>query len=73
VSERERSLRQQLATEHRRRNRAPERIVDLRRQLAEQQIRDHITRILAAAPPLTVDQRRELAALVLEGAAGEAA
>lgn len=67
VSQRERSLRARLATEYRRRERAPERIVDLRRQLAAQQIRDHITRILAAAPPLTISQRRELADVVLGG------
>jgi len=67
MSEREISLRQQLATEHRRRARNPERILDLRRHLAAQQIRDHITRILGTAPPLTLEQRRELAALVLEG------
>jgi hypothetical protein len=72
LSQRELSLRQQLATEYRRRQRSPERILELRRRLAAQQIRDQITRILAAAPPLTADQRRELAALVLEGARDEA-
>jgi hypothetical protein len=64
----EHSLRGQLAAQYNRRERDPERILDLRRQLAAQQIRDHITRILGAAPPLTIDQRHELAALVLEGA-----
>jgi len=69
----EHSLRGQLAAAYHRRERDPERILDLRRQLAAQQIRDHITRILEAAPPLTVDQRRELAALVLEGTGDAAA
>jgi hypothetical protein len=63
----EHSLRGQLAAAYHRRERDPERILDLRRQLAAQQIRDHITRILGTAPQLTIEQRRELAALVLEG------
>ena len=69
----EHSLRGQLAAAYHRRERDPERILDLRRQLAAQQIRDHITRILEAAPPLTVDQRQELATLVLQGGASVAA
>jgi hypothetical protein len=63
----EHRLRGQLAAAHRHEP-DPERILDLRRRLAAQQLRDHITRILAAAPSLTVDQRRELAGLLLEGA-----
>ena len=69
----EHSLRGQLAAEHHRREPNPERILDLRRQLAAQQIRDHITRIFEAAPPLTVDQRQELATLVLQGGASAVA
>lgn len=63
----ERTLRARLATEYRRRDRDPERIAAARRDLAAQQIRDHITRITASAPPLTPDQRQTLAALLLEG------
>ncbi|HEY3879034.1 MAG TPA: hypothetical protein VGM12_10595 [Trebonia sp.] len=73
MSQRERSLRARLATEYRRRDRDPDAIVAVRRELAAQQIRDHITRITTAAPPLTDGQRQELAALVLEGAASAAA
>jgi hypothetical protein len=63
----ERALRARLATEYRRRDRDPERIAAARRDLAAQQIRDHITRITASAPPLTADQCQDLAALLLEG------
>lgn len=63
----EHSLRARLAYEHRRRTPDRELILDLRRQLARQQIEDHIRRITSAAPPLTPDQRRELADLVLAG------
>lgn len=63
----EHSLRGQLAAEHHRREPDLERILDLRRQLAAQQIYDHVTRIYKSAPPLTLDQRRRLAALVLGG------
>jgi hypothetical protein len=64
MSPRERSLRARVATEYRRSTRNPERITELRRELAAQQIEDHIRRITASAPPLTLDQRRELAALL---------
>lgn len=69
----EHSLRGQLAAAYHRRDRDPERILDLRRQLAAQQIHDHVTRILTAAPPLTDEQRRELAALLLQRPDDEAA
>jgi hypothetical protein len=65
MSPRERSLRARVATEYRRRTRDPERIEELRRELAAQQIEDHIQRITASAPPLTPGQRQRLAALVL--------
>lgn len=63
----ERALRAKLATEYRRRDRDPDRIAAARRDLAAQQIHDHITRILGAAPPLTADQRLELASLLVGG------
>lgn len=66
---REHVLRANLASEHRRRELDPERILDLRRELAAQQIRDHVVRITSAAPPLTGTQRQELADLVLAGGA----
>lgn len=65
MSSSERTLRAKLATEYRRRDRDPERIAAARRDLAAQQIRDHITRITSASPPLTAAQRKELAALLL--------
>ena len=64
----EHALRARLASEYRRRTRDPERIIDLRRQLAAVQVEGHITRILSAAPPLTAGQRQHLASLVLGGA-----
>jgi hypothetical protein len=71
---REHSLRGQIAAEYRRRDRDLERIDELRRDLAAQQIADHVTRITASAPPLTLGQRRELAALLLgQGGASVAA
>ena len=69
MSAREHALRARLAGEHRRREPDPERIAELRRELAAQQIRDHITRITASAPPLTAAQRRELASLLAGGGA----
>jgi hypothetical protein len=67
MSQREHQLRAQLATEYRRRDRDPERIDDVRRELAAQQIRDHVTRILETAPPLTDAQRGDLACLLTVG------
>lgn len=61
-----------VATEHRRRNPDPERIATARRELAAQQVRDAITRILSGAPPLLPEQRAELAALVLGEVAADA-
>jgi hypothetical protein len=73
MASREHSLRAQLASEHRKRDRDPERITTLRRELAAEQIAGHVRRILGGAPPLTDDQRQELATLVLQGGAGAAA
>lgn len=67
MSQREKSLRAKMATEYRRKNPDAERITAARRELAAQQIRDYITRITEAAPPLTGEQRRELAGLLLVG------
>jgi hypothetical protein len=66
MASREHCLRGQLAAEYRRRNRNLERIEELRRELAAQQIADHVTRITASAPPLTLGQRQALAALLLD-------
>lgn len=60
----EHQLRAQLAAAHRRRERDPEQINDLRRQLREQQLADHIKRVVDEAPPLTSEQRARLAALL---------
>ena len=74
MSQQEHQLRARLATEHRRRVRDPELIDELRREHAVVQIRDYVTRIMSAPPPLTAGQRRELAALLLgQGGASAAA
>jgi hypothetical protein len=74
MSELEHSLRVQIAQEHRRKVRDPERIAELQRRRAAERIRESVTKIMSAAPPLTVGQRRELAALFLsEGGASVAA
>jgi hypothetical protein len=64
MASREHSLRARLAHEHRRRDRDPERILDLRRQLAAQRIEDFIKRVQSAAPPLTAEQCHRLMALL---------
>jgi len=69
----EHSLRQQLATEHRRRNPDPEVIAGLQRERAVARIEDFARKVMAGAPPLTVDQRRRLAAVVLGDGAADAA
>ena len=74
MSELEHSLRVQIAQEHRRKVRDPERIAELQRKRAAERIRESITKITGTAPPLTLDERRELAALLLdEGGASVAA
>lgn len=67
MSERELSLRQQLATEHRRRDPDPDRIADLQRERAVVRIEDFAADIFAAAPPLHDEQRQHLAAVMLGG------
>ena len=74
MSELEHALRVQIAQEHRRKVRDPERIAELQRKRAAERIRESIAKITSAAPPLTADQRRELAELLLdEGGADVAA
>lgn len=74
AASREHALRVRIASEHRRRVRNPELINELRREHAVVQISDYVTRIMSAAPPLTSDQRRELAAILLgEGGSRAAA
>lgn len=43
-------------------------LVGARRELATSSLTDHIERVLAAAPPLTNEQRRRLAGLFTGGA-----
>ena len=57
-----------IAAEHRKKDRDPERIDHLRRQLREEQLAEHIRRVVDQAPPLTAEQKTRLAAL-LTGAA----
>lgn len=64
----EHQLRAQLASAHRTKTRDPERIDALRRQLREQQLAEHIRRVVDQAPPLTGEQRARLAALLTEAA-----
>lgn len=73
MASQEHLLRQRIATEHRRRDPDPDLIADLQREHAVVRIADFAHRVLAAAPALTIDQRKELAALVLGGADGTAA
>ena len=42
----------------------PDQIEQRRRELAEAKITDYVEKVLAAAPPLTDDQRARLAALL---------
>ena len=65
VPEQELALRQQLATEHRRRDPDPERIADLQRRRAVLRITGFAAKVLASAPPLRDDQRRQLAEVML--------
>lgn len=67
------ALRQQLATEHRRRVPDPERIADLQRRRAVLRIQAFAAMVLAGSPPLREDQRRHLAAVMLGGDADAAA
>jgi hypothetical protein len=67
MSQRELSLRQQLATEHRRRDLDPDRIADLQRQRAVVRIADFAAKIFAAAPPLRTEERQHLADVMLRG------
>jgi hypothetical protein len=68
VASQEHSLRIRIATEYRRRAPGPEVIADLQRQRAVVRIEDHARRIMAEAPPLTGDQRRHLAEVMLASA-----
>jgi hypothetical protein len=67
VSDREHSLRQRLATEHRRRDPDPELIAELQRQRAVARIEDFAAGVFIAAPPLLAEQRQHLAAVMLRG------
>ncbi len=42
-------------------------LVEARRSLREHRLADHITRVIAEAPPLTADQRYRLALLLRGG------
>lgn len=53
-----------LAAEHRKLDRNPDRIAELRAQIAEAQITEWAERQLAAAPPLSQATKDKLAALL---------
>jgi hypothetical protein len=57
---REHTLRAQTAAEIRRRNPDPVRIDELRRERAVVRIEDSVRKILAAAPALTLEDRRRV-------------
>jgi hypothetical protein len=73
LSDREHSLRAQLAAEHRRRNPDPDLIADLQRKRAVVRIEDFAANIFASAPPLHDEQRQHLAEVMLRGGADAAA
>jgi len=73
MASREHSLRQRIATEHRRRDPDPDLIADLQRERAVVRIEDYVRRVFADAPALTIDQRQRIAAVVLGGGADAAA
>jgi hypothetical protein len=43
-------------------------VLELRRQLREERLAEHIKRVVDEAPPLTVEQRSRLAAIFRSGA-----
>ncbi len=49
----------------------PDRILDARRDLAVAKIEDYVAKVVADAPPLTADQRDQLA-LLLRGGGSDA-
>ena len=51
---------------------SPERVAELRRDYRVARARQHLTE-LVASPPLTAEQRSELASVVLEGGGADAA
>jgi hypothetical protein len=53
-----------LAAEHRKKNRNPGRIAELRDELREAQLTEWVERQLAAAPPLSQATKDKLAALL---------
>lgn len=67
MASQEHSLRQRIAVEHRKRNPDPDLIADLQRERAVVRIEDFAAEILAAAPPLTGEQRQHLAEVMLGG------
>lgn len=59
-----RTINAHLAAEHRKKNRDPERIAELRGLLRAEQLAEHIRRVVDQAPPLTDEQRGRLALLL---------
>lgn len=73
MATKEHLLRMRIATEHRRREPDLDLIADLQRERAAVRIADFTRKVLAEAPPLTLGQRQELAALLVGDDAGAAA
>jgi hypothetical protein len=65
MASREHSLRMRIAREHRHREPDPDVLAALQREHAVARIEDHARKILASSPPLTIDQRRHLAEVML--------
>jgi hypothetical protein len=65
-----RTIHAHLAAEHRKKNRDPERIAELRSQLREAKLAEHIRQVVDQAPPLSAEQKARLAALFNSVSAG---
>lgn len=53
------------AAEHRKKNRNPDRIAELRLMLRETQLAEHIREVVDSAPPLTPEQLQRLSLLLI--------
>jgi hypothetical protein len=71
VASREHSLRVRIASEYSRRNPDPDLIAELQRERATVRIETFARKVLAGVPSLTGDQRRRLAAVMLEDGAAD--
>lgn len=73
MASREHRLRAQLASEYSRSHPDPGLIADLQRERAVVRVEAFAAEVFAAAPPLTDEQRRYLAEVMLKGGADDVA